>query len=408
MEPIESMESMEPTRRDDADAPTNAPTNAPPEAASDLHASHASHSSHSSHAHQLGNKPIGLNSALIWSAILPQGLRLAEFEAIVKLLDDTDVVVRTSVRERLESFGTSLVPALRLLSGILNKDNENDKNEQALSLLESIVRRYQTEAIEELLRLIITSAEHGSDPELEPSLVALSAFGYPETSTEAVRERLDAIALRVHALFMKSANRTELGLLMCLNQAFFEEEGFRGALDDTYYNPENTYLHALLHEKIGIPISLSSLYMLVAERAGVVLHGIGMPAHFVVYHPELDVYIDTYNNGAFLTEADCKRFIVEAGFVFDPAMLTRVSNLAIILRMARNLIFAYSRTRDAASAARSSMFTTDSTEPAANTTAGTEKNMGISTGTSAEANADWKVAVLQEVTSAIIEMMNQE
>ena len=56
-------------------------------------------------------------------------------------------------------------------------------------------------------------------------------------------------------------------LLAHLHQFLFEEQGFAGNSND-YYNPFNSYLPALLQTKLGLPISLSLIYKLVAERLG--------------------------------------------------------------------------------------------------------------------------------------------
>jgi regulator of sirC expression with transglutaminase-like and TPR domain len=291
--------------------------------------------------------------------LLPPEVSHSEFEALTRLLDDTDATVASSVRARYKSYGGKIVPALRAL--VVAQEHEAPRD-----VLIGIVREFQQAALEALLRHIQTRSEESLDVDLEHSVILLSQFGYPETDPESVRSQLDALALRVHALFIKSHNPTDLGLLLSVNQAFFEEAGFHAALEGDYYNPNNSFIHTVLASKRGIPISLSVLYMLVAERAGITLHGIGMPAHFVVFYPELDVYIDAFNNGAFLTEQDCQRFIVGSGFVFESSMLGRVSNLAIILRMLRNLIFSYTKRR-----------------------------------------TEWEVQALQEVSHAIIETMNQ-
>jgi regulator of sirC expression with transglutaminase-like and TPR domain len=272
---------------------------------------------------------------------IPPHIPHSEFEALYSLLDDTDESLRT-----------------------LWKTETNERVRQSLL---RVIQSFQQETLMELLDIVKDAGSGGKDVDLEHAVILLSTFGYPETDRSVVQTALDAIALRAHALFMKAQQHTELALLLAINQAFFEEGQFCGSEDDTYHNPDNSYVHTLLTEKRGIPISLCAVYILVAERAGVSLHGVGMPAHFLVYHPELDIFIDTFNKGAFLSRDDCKRFINGAGFTYHPSMLDRVSNVALLLRMIRNLIFAYSKS-----------------------------------------DFVWEVAALQEVSTAIVEMMNQE
>jgi len=301
--------------------------------------------------------------------LLPPEVNASEFEALTRLFDDPDAMVSSTVRTKLLSYGAMTAPSLRALYE--QTTLEMLPNTLTQELLLGVLHEYQSRALKGLVGMIKAAAEHNGDIDLERAVVGLSQFGYPETDAVFVQERLDALALRTHALFVKAQKHNELSLLLSINQAFFEEYGFRPTPDEDYYSPDNSYVHAMLQSKRGIPISLSALYLLVAERAGVPLHGIGMPSHFLVYHPELDVYIDTFNNGAFLTEKDCKKFIQDSGLLFDPSMLAPVSNLAILLRMIRNLIFAYNRIAYS------------------------------------RPHAEWEVTALQEVSDAIIESMNQ-
>jgi regulator of sirC expression with transglutaminase-like and TPR domain len=290
---------------------------------------------------------------------LPSAVTEKEFRALYSLLDDTDETVCLAVRQKLKSYGGAIAPCLRTIERM-------ETNEHVRQSLQMVVQSFQQDALFELVDMIKgTSA--GNDIDLEAAMMLLSRFGYPETDAATIGKALDAIALRVHALFMKAQQHNELGLLLSVNQAFFEEAQFAGVEDEAYHHPDNSYAHALFKSKRGIPISLCTLYLLVAERAGVGLYGVGMPAHFIVYNPELDIFIDTFNKGAFLSREDCKRFIQGAGFTYEPSMLDRVPNIAILLRMIRNLIFAYSKSHD-----------------------------------------DWEVAALQEISAAILETMNEE
>ena len=68
---------------------------------------------------------------------------------------------------------------------------------------------------------------------------------------------------------------------MALNRYLFQEQGFRGNTEE-YYDPRNSYLNEVLDRRTGIPITLSTVYMEVARRAGLEVEGVGLPGHFVV------------------------------------------------------------------------------------------------------------------------------
>ncbi|HYF03541.1 MAG TPA: transglutaminase-like domain-containing protein [Patescibacteria group bacterium] len=259
----------------------------------------------------------------------------AELSALLKLLDDPDVEIAEAVRKKIHEYGPQVVANLRKVA------TEHD-SPQVQENARQIIRAFQEEALENLFKKVINAFADGSDIALEETAIMLSQFGFPETNANEVSEKLDDISLRVHRHFITMQQANDLTLLMSLNRAFFEEEKFHAAETD-YYAPENSYLDTLLKLKQGIPISLSVAYMLVGERAGIDLHGVGMPLHFLVFHPELNVFIDTFNHGAFLSQLDCRNFITQSGFSFSETMLARVSNMTIITRMMRNLIYAHTK-----------------------------------------------------------------
>lgn len=136
-------------------------------------------------------------------------------------------------------------------------------------------------------------------------------------------------------------------LLAHLHDLLFDQEGFCGNTDD-YYNPGNSYLPELLKTKRGLPITLSLLYKLVAERVGLRVHGIGLPGHFMVA-VEIDdsspMLIDPFSQGRVLTPDEAQDRVREA---FGPEMewsdelLQPVSNLHWLTRMLQNLLHVYS------------------------------------------------------------------
>jgi regulator of sirC expression with transglutaminase-like and TPR domain len=70
-------------------------------------------------------------------------------------------------------------------------------------------------------------------------------------------------------------------LINLVNIELFQKQGFRGNKED-YYNPENSYLNRVLDRRLGIPLTLSLIYMEVGERIGLKCEGIGFPSHFLV------------------------------------------------------------------------------------------------------------------------------
>jgi regulator of sirC expression with transglutaminase-like and TPR domain len=134
---------------------------------------------------------------------------------------------------------------------------------------------------------------------------------------------------------------TEEGLARVngLNEYLFDVLEFAGNVDD-YYDPRNSLLNEVIDRRLGIPITLALIYIVVGRRFGMPLMGIGMPGHFLVRHEhETAFFIDPYNRGVILSEHECVEQFerINAGMRWDPAFLSPISDRAIIARMLRNL-----------------------------------------------------------------------
>ncbi|HKB07934.1 MAG TPA: transglutaminase-like domain-containing protein, partial [Candidatus Polarisedimenticolia bacterium] len=137
-----------------------------------------------------------------------------------------------------------------------------------------------------------------------------------------------------------------------LNRLLFEEMGFRGNREE-YYDPRNSFLNEVLDRRMGIPITLSMVYIEVGRRIGCRLEGVAFPGHFLVRHSGRTsmpgVLIDPFNRGQILTEQECARLLLEmygGKMAFRPELLKRARNREILQRMIHNLKWIYHRQRD--------------------------------------------------------------
>jgi regulator of sirC expression with transglutaminase-like and TPR domain len=62
---------------------------------------------------------------------------------------------------------------------------------------------------------------------------------------------------------------------------FLRRNRFRGNVAE-YEDPRNSLMDRVLERRLGLPISLSTLAIHLAERCGVELQGVGFPGHFLV------------------------------------------------------------------------------------------------------------------------------
>lgn len=182
---------------------------------------------------------------------------------------------------------------------------------------------------------------------LRASLI-IARTEYPDLDIRNYVTRVEALASKVRG--QVSPDTSVVEMVKTLNRVMFHEMGFRGNRDD-YYDPRNSFLNDVLERRLGIPITLSVLYMEVARRIGLPLVGVGMPGHFLlkVYDVEgRQILIDPFNSGSMLNAADCEQRMKEiyAGEMrFKPEYLLPVSRRQILTRMLNNLRHIYMSVR---------------------------------------------------------------
>jgi regulator of sirC expression with transglutaminase-like and TPR domain len=190
----------------------------------------------------------------------------------------------------------------------------------------------------------------------------LVAAAYSSTAELGTMQRhLDRLADRVRERVPGGgSDHDRLGALI---EILAHEAGFQGNADD-YYDPRNSFLDEVLARRVGIPITLSVLYMEVARRAHLPLVGIGFPGHFLVRYPgpEAPVILDPFSRGSVVSEAALLERLsrVPTGRPGSPeraaaqrllaTLLAGCDVRAIVARMLANLKAIFLERRDYASA----------------------------------------------------------
>ena len=262
----------------------------------------------------------------------------SDLEACVRLLDDPDTSVAAAVSQHIFDMGHKVIPVLQ---GAM----EQGAPELSQQRMQHIVHAFQSIALADLLATIDASRMQNVDVNLELSLAMLNGFGRPADDIGSISRRLDDLALRVHERFIGMSPASDFTQLMAIHSVLYEEEHFRAPEGD-YYDPMNSYISSVLDRRQGIPVSLSVLELLIAERSGLDMYGVGLPYHFVVYCPQIDLYVDPFHGGTFLSREDCASFVQRSGLTFTIDMLNPVRSVDIVLRILRNLAFAHPKSHN--------------------------------------------------------------
>ncbi|MEE2787003.1 MAG: transglutaminase-like domain-containing protein [Myxococcota bacterium] len=176
------------------------------------------------------------------------------------------------------------------------------------------------------------------DAKLAHALLCLEQI--PEHRRRVVQAKLDAWSGAVQRL-------KRLGGLShheALRRVLVDAASFIGECED-YYRPGNCLLSQVVQTRTGMPIMLSSIWMVVAHRAAIRTEGIGLPGHFIIRiagPPPL--YVDPFGSGRTMTKERCMRMVRQLrNLDWDDRYLAAVDHRDILARVLTNLLMCYQR-----------------------------------------------------------------
>lgn len=202
----------------------------------------------------------------------------------------------------------------------------------------------------------LDEADARPGPDLAPGALVIASVEYPALAAERYLTRLDAIGDQALAEVASHAGvegplhaRVE-----AINRCLYGALGFRGNREQ-YGDVRNSCLNQVLERRTGIPITMAVVYMDVARRAGLRVEGINFPGHFLVRvrdgavtgEDDAGLIVDAFNDGAILTEPDCRALLArhEETVDFRPDLLARASRRQVFMRMLVNLKRLYVQNR---------------------------------------------------------------
>lgn len=184
-----------------------------------------------------------------------------------------------------------------------------------------------------------------SETTLDVAALELARVEFPGLDFESSLFRLSNLAEQVGSRL--KPHSTGLEFIEATNELLFETLQFRGNEGD-YYDPRNSCLNSVLMRRLGIPISLSIVYIEVARRLSRPVYGVGLPGHFIVAYEDSEnrYWVDPFHGGRILSFVECCALAKETAGVdlrANPAVLAQVTKRQILVRMLSNLKAIYLR-----------------------------------------------------------------
>ncbi len=266
-----------------------------------------------------------------------QAFSLGEAGAVEQIDPALNEALNQWLKEPNEDSVSTLESTPKIAKALI-KEKARALEIQAESLRNWSLDLHRQHVIQETKHLLKNKKDHEIDLFHAGLLIAL--LNDPDLNVEAYRKELDSMAEEIRSSLKENANATEK--LASLSDYLFQQLGFHGSRSD-YYARDNSYLNVVLEDREGIPITLSVLYMELAQRLEVTgLHGIPLPGHFVLQHRSEEgknQLIDVFDGGKLLTTEDAETLVLATtGREFNEADLDPAGKRSILTRMLRNLI----------------------------------------------------------------------
>ena len=208
--------------------------------------------------------------------------------AFLALLDDTAPAVRAALLAEFTRLGAAVIPFLQEAA----RGRDRTLAWHAAWFLQEL--KFSDPVAE--FKGFIRSLHY----ELETGWILLSRISSPRLDIAACCSALEEFARRSRELMVEPSSAREK--CRVLNRVLFHESGFRGDLEH-YTDPRNSFLDQVLARRKGLPLTLSLVYLLVAQRIGLTLEPVGLPGHFVVgcFLDDAPFFIDAFDQGVFRT-----------------------------------------------------------------------------------------------------------
>ncbi|MDD5198490.1 MAG: transglutaminase-like domain-containing protein [Terrimicrobiaceae bacterium] len=258
-------------------------------------------------------------------------MMIGQKEAIVRLLQDNDPETVRLVKEQLAAVGEDARDDLASLA-----EFEDERvSRHAREVLDLIADR---EAEDEFTLLCHLFGDHH---DLERANWMLGRALIPGIDFTPLETKVNAWGRR---FLLKSSGAVSSRERVLLLANFMSGElGFRGNTED-YYSEKNCLLPCVIESRLGIPITLTLLYMMVAARAGMCVEGINLPGHFIARHG--DLYFDPFHRGRILTKADCVSILAKQHLSLQKTHLADATARQILVRVLANLLYVFDLKHD--------------------------------------------------------------
>ncbi len=266
-----------------------------------------------------------------------------ELRALIRLLDEPDHKVYDQIKGQIFSYGLDAIPTLE---STWENSFDNLIQKRSLDLIHEI--QFENTYID------LNKWAHFQFNDLLKGFILVSKYNYPDLNEELLFRKVSTIIQDVWLEI--NSDLTGLEKIRVINHIFFDVHHFRGNKKN-FYSPDNFFINNLLDTKLGNPLSMGLLYLVVCQSLKIPVYGINLPKHFIlayvdsnsikkteaVRQSDILFYLNPFNKGAVFTKNEIDLYVEQLKLQKENSYYTPASQLVMINRLLEDLIFSYEK-----------------------------------------------------------------
>ena len=261
-----------------------------------------------------------------------------EIKALINLLEDPDKQVNKLVSEKISERGLEAIPSLE-------KAWEFSIDFDVQQKIEDLIQYIQFSSLKSELRTWASS----SKSDLLYGAFLIAKYQYPDLYFSEIEEQIEVLKKDVWLEIHKSL--TALEKVRIINHVLFAIHRFNRN-STNFYSPRNSFLNQVFETKKGNPISLSIIFISIAQKLDIPIYGINLPLNYILGYTDpyykddpngILFYINPYKRGSVLSRRDIEHFLKQQKLDSKPEYFRACTNHVTIDRMLRNLVFSYEK-----------------------------------------------------------------
>lgn len=269
-----------------------------------------------------------------------------KLNALISLLDDPDLKVYENVSRQIYALGMKAIP-------FLDSAWMQTSDQIAMSRIEFLTHRLRYENILIELR----KWRNQETPDLLKGIILISTYRFPEFDDKKITRLLGQIIQDVWLELNKDL--TPLDKVKVINHILFGVYKFENNTEKPWTDT-NIFINSLLESKKGNSISLSILYILVAQSLKIPVYGVDLPHHFILAYlnsmsfnnlsevtdNDILFYINSSNKGLVFPAKDIEIYLNQSKIKQRDEYFLPCNNIAIIRQSLVYLEYVYKNSND--------------------------------------------------------------